>query len=202
MKDLSVHVDKGFSANFDLIVKSVDTEKRIVVGYASSWDIKDSHGDSMQRGAFKNSITNSIAFINSHKHSDATQALGPVLKMEEDDFGLRFEAQIAEGAIGDHILNLYKIKTPLQHSIGGYYGKSENAVVYDDKVNAYLINEFDLQEISVVIFGSNRNTPAVEVKAELQEIDKLKQEIHSLKEELESLKQENNKLTIKLVNRL
>jgi len=202
MKDLSVHVDKSFSADLDLIVKSVDKEKRTIVAYGSSWNIKDSHGDIMQRGAFKNAIGKTILFLNSHNRYDATQILGAITKMEEDDFGLRFEAKIVEGVNGDHILNLYKEGVPLQHSIGGYYGKSENAVVYDDKVNAYLINEFDLKEISVVPFGSNPNTPAVEVKAEQQEIEKLKKEIDSLKKELESLKQENNKLTIKLVNRL
>jgi len=183
-KNLNEHVSKGLSFE----IKSVDTEKRTIVAYGSAFGVKDSHGDIILKGAFAGNIGKSILFLNAHNSSDSTNVLGVIKTLEEDEFGLKFEVEIADTTKGNDILQLYKIGVPYQHSIGGYYGKGPDAVTYDDSQGAWLVKSFDLREISVVPFGSNSQTNVVAIKTEQEQ-----NELQDIQKRLKALEESVNK---------
>lgn len=182
-KNLNTKVYKA-TGSFD--VKEIKEEERTIVAYGSAFGVKDSHSDIVVKGAFAGSIDKKILFLNAHDKYDTTNVLGVINKMEEDDFGLRFEVKIVDTPAGNTILELYKSGVPLQHSIGGFYGKGADAVSYDQDQGAYIVKSFDLMEISVVPFGSNPKTPLVAIKEEGTEVEALKVKLAKLEERFNS----------------
>lgn len=182
-KNLNTKVYKA-TGTFD--VKEIKEQERTIVAYGSAFGVKDSHSDIVVKGAFAGSIDKKILFLNAHGKWDTTNVLGVISKMEEDDFGLRFEVKIVDTPAGNTILELYKSGVPLQHSIGGYYGKGADAVSYDQDQGAYIVKSFDLMEISVVPFGSNPKTPLVAIKEEGNEVEALKVKLANLEERFNS----------------
>jgi HK97 family phage prohead protease len=170
-------------------IKSVDSESRIVSGYASAFNNVDLDNDMILPGAFAKTITergpsgkNEIFFL--HNHSSAN-ILGKPTTLKEDSVGLYFEAKIAPTRLGDDILALYKEEVINQHSIGfsTIQGRWVNSTTSKD--GFYEISEVKLYEFSSVLWGANPNTPFLGMKGEMK-IDEIFDRLEKLHKSLRS----------------
>lgn len=172
-----------------LDIKSVDTESRIIKGYAAIFNKVDSCGDMLIKGCFTKSIqergvesqTNrKILLLNQHRMSEP---IGRPTVLKEDETGLYFECPIDEIQRGEEALTQVKSGTINQVSFGFNYvwDKCEiknnievDGVVYSE---IFVVKEVVLWEISLVSFGMNEYT-SVTTKATGNEIESLKDEIN------------------------
>lgn len=148
-------------------VKSVDIKSRIVSGYLSSFGNVDSDNDIIVKGAFQKSINerfNNIFFLYQH---DWSKPLGKFKKLEEDDKGLYFEAEIVETSYGLDQLKLYESGLVNEHSIGYQVIKDE----WDKNTGIRTIKELKLYEGSAVTLGANSQTPFTGFKSQTQQKD-------------------------------
>lgn len=140
------------------------SEKGIVEGYFSSFGTVDMDGDIIEAGAFKKTLKENgpsskkdrIQFLFQH---DRNEVIGKILELEEDSFGLRFAAKIADTRRGRDVKELYKINALREHSIGFELIRSKKG---DE--GTQLIQEVKLWEGSVVTWGANANTPITAIK--------------------------------------
>jgi hypothetical protein len=127
--------------------------------------------DVIRRGAFAKSIqergpltsgNRKIAHLRNH---DWEHQIGKFLEMEEDEFGLRFVAQLGRSTKGQDALLDYQDGILREHSIGFNYVADKIKFVEDTTYNPeghYEISEVKLWEVSGVTFGANEFTPVIE----------------------------------------
>lgn len=152
-------------------MEDIDEKNRIVKGYGSAFDVIDSDMDVIRKGAFAKSIqergpltsgNRKIAHLRNH---DWEHQIGKFLEMEEDDFGLRFVAQLGRSTKGQDALLDYQDGILREHSIGFNYVADKIKFVEDTTYNPdghYEISEVKLWEVSGVTFGANEFTPVIE----------------------------------------
>tara|TARA_R110000803_G_scaffold63443_2_gene124119 strand:- start:2891 stop:3595 length:705 start_codon:yes stop_codon:yes gene_type:complete len=150
-------------------VKDIDSKKRIVTGYLSSFDNKDFDGDIIVKGAYAKSIKerkDQIFFLNQH---DWSQPHGKFNILQEDNKGLYFESEpLIDTTYSSDTLKLYEAGIVKEHSVGFITVKSD----VDRKADARMLKELKLYEGSNVTLGANSNTPFTGVKSlNLKEID-------------------------------
>jgi len=137
-------------------IKDVDTRKRVVTGYLSSFNNKDYDNDIILKGAYKKSIAerkDQIFFLNQH---DWKQPHGKFNVLAEDEKGLYFESEpLIDTSYSSDALKLYEAGIVKEHSVGFVTVKSD----YDKKSEANIIKEIKLYEGSNVTLGANSNTP-------------------------------------------
>lgn len=148
----------------DTRIEDVSVSKGIVTSYWSAFDNMDLHGDIIPRGAYKKSIsergpggTNQIKFLWMHMFS---QPMGPVLHLEEDDFGLLAVYKVIPelyNNLGRDLLVLYNERVIDEHSVG-------IDVVERSDEDRRVISQAKLWEGSAVTWGANPLTPVVEMK--------------------------------------
>lgn len=149
-------------------IKGVDSKKGIVEGYLSAWDVVDSDGDMLMRGAFQKSIAErgpnsqgnrKIAFLRGH---NVNTPVGKFLELSEDSTGLKYVAQMSKSSIGKDTLTLMEEGILNEHSIG--YRRLRDKENMNGNFNE--IKEVVLMEGSVLTFGANSQTPVIGVKSE------------------------------------
>jgi len=146
---------------------NVDSDSRIISGYAAAFNNIDSDGDLIVKGAFSKSLNeNGVESLKPrifhlYQH-DVTQVLGRPIILKEDDYGLYFETKIANTQLGNDVLNLYKEGVLNEHSIGFKTIKSTNRGSYNE------IQEVKLFEFSSVTFGANAATPFLGFKSQFE----------------------------------
>ena len=150
-------------------IKDYDMDKRIVTGYLSNFGNKDLHGDVIEQGAFKKSITerkSNIFFLNQH---DWKQPLGKFNVLQEDSKGVYFESEpLIDTSYSMDLLKLYDAGIVAEHSIGYSTIQSD----YDQKENTRYLTELKLYEGSAVTLGANPDTPFTGFKGlTLQEVN-------------------------------
>ena len=141
----------------DFIVKSDSKKNTIIAGYASVFDITDSHNDMVVKGAFKSSKSNKVKLLWQH---DVTKPIGVITSFEEDEFGLKLEAEINNKTVlGAEAAALVK-----QGAVGGLsIGFSIKSSGFN-KDGVRVINDVDLAEISIVTFPANKHAEINNVK--------------------------------------
>jgi len=160
--------------------KNVDTQKRIVTGYLSTFGNIDLDGDIMEKGAFTKTLAerkDQIFFLNQHNWQ---QPLSKFAVLEEDAKGLYFETNpIPDTTYGDDVLKLYDAGVLDQHSIGFKTIVGE----YNNKTDLRTIKEVKLYEGSVVTMAANPQAVLIGVKGyTLEQVqDKEKQIIKAFK---------------------
>ena len=128
----------------------VDSDSRTISGYASVFNVVDSDGDLIQKGAFtKTLMENSNRIVHLYQHNPV-QLLGRPTTLVEDEKGLYFVTTIAKTQLGDEVLELYKNGSLKEHSIGFQTLKKINRGTYTE------ITEVKLYEFSSVTWGANR----------------------------------------------
>jgi HK97 family phage prohead protease len=138
------------------------TSDRKVKGYAIVWGSKNDYNEIVLKGATQNSLNargigtavgNPILVLNQHRQ---TEPLCRPTILREDDYGLYFEGDIIEGVrYADDVVNQVNQGVLRQLSYGFNYiwDKTE----YDATLDAYILKEIKLGEISLVTFSSDEN---------------------------------------------
>ncbi len=136
-------------------IRGVDVEKRIVEGYYSVFDFKDSDGDVIVKGAYKKTLQengpegkNRIMHLYQH---DPLQVLGRPMTLMEDEKGLYFRTMIADTQLGTDVLKLYRDGVLKEHSVGINFVKRD----YSEEEDAYIVKEATMWEGSTVTWGAN-----------------------------------------------
>lgn len=132
-------------------IGDVDKKKSIVVGYASRFGNVDSHGDIIEKGAFRRTIDHNSRRVKTLMHHDPVQIVGRPMKMYEDDKGLYTETKVSDTALGRDLLTLIEDGVMEEMSIGFIPIKE----AYDKEMKANVINEVRLVEYSFVSLASN-----------------------------------------------
>jgi HK97 family phage prohead protease len=137
------------------ILKDVDLDKRIIEGYYSIFDFKDSDGDIMVKGCYAKSIKengpggeNRIMHLYQH---DPLTILGKPSMLLEDEKGLFFRTPITDTTLGTDVLKLYRDNVLKEHSVGMNFIQRE----YSNNDEAYICTEAKLWEGSTVTWGAN-----------------------------------------------
>lgn len=142
----------------ELTIKSAQAHN-VIEGYASVFGIVDKHNDIIAKGAFRSSISNNVKLLWQH---DATQPLGIVTLLAEDEYGLKIEAEINHKTqSGSDVINLIKQKAISGLSIGF----NIRDATYDQ--DGYrIITDLELIEVSIVTFPANNMATIKQIKAE------------------------------------
>lgn len=128
-------------------------EKYIIKGYASIFDVVDSHNDRVVRGAFTKSLQSSKKPKFLWQHNDK-EVIGVWRILKEDDRGLYVEGELIES-----VQKAFEAKALIENqaidglSIGYRIRK---AIKGQDASSIRLLTEVDLLEISLVTFPSNQ----------------------------------------------
>lgn len=136
------------------------SEDRVIKGYAIVWGVKNSHDEIVLKGATLNSLNargvgatkNKIAFL---KHHRMDTPIAKINVLQEDNYGLYFEAEIIKTPLGDETIEEINAEVLRQLSYGFSYiwDKTE----YDSEEDAYILREIKLYEISLVTLSSDEN---------------------------------------------
>lgn len=173
-----------------------DEDSRTVTGYLATWGFKDSDDDillkgccakSLQERGVESNTNRKIAFCWMHNMNDP---IGKFLKLEEDDYGLYFEAKLDDpDAVPNAKRAMAQLKsgTLNQFSIGFIYVWDK--VEYSEDQDAFIVKEINLFEGSVVTMGANEMTYFAGMKNIEDATDKLRKEteksIKALPEDLQ-----------------
>jgi HK97 family phage prohead protease len=157
-------------------IKGVDLDRRIIEGYYSVFDFKDSDGDVMLKGCYEKTIKengpngkNRIMHLYQH---DPLQVLGKPVALMEDEKGLYFRTLIADTTLGTDVLKLYRDGVLKEHSVGINFIQRE----YDSQDDAYLVKECKMWEGSTVTWGANELSIGGMAKGNVQDqVDKYKE---------------------------
>ena len=138
------------------------TEDRKIKGYPIVWGSKNDYNEIIMKGATLNSLNargvgstsgNPILVLNQHRQSE------PLCRpsvLQEDDYGLYFEGDILSGvSYADEAAILIQNQVLRQLSYGFNY--MWDKVEYDATLDAYILKEIKLGEISLVTFSSDEN---------------------------------------------
>ena len=138
-------------------IKEVDVDKRMVAGYFSVFDVKDSDGDILKPGAFKRTIQQNgpdgkdrIMHLWQH---NPTKPMAKPRTLKEDAHGLFFESKITDTTWGTDALKLYRDGVIKEHSIGFNTIQSD----FSSEEDANVITEVKLWEGSTVTWGANEH---------------------------------------------
>jgi HK97 family phage prohead protease len=146
---------------------SVDAEKRIVSGYASTYDL-DQGGDIITRGAFAKTLETQGNRVKVLWQHNSQMPIGRPISMAEDDRGLYVESYIAKTRQGDEALELAKEGIIDSMSIGYMVNESEYK---DDGVR--VIKELTLMEYSLVTWPMNQGAVITGVKSvDVRDVEK------------------------------
>lgn len=141
----------------DLIIKSSRASNTIISGYASVFGILDSQNDVIVKGDFRSVESRNVKLLWQH---DPNRPIGLVKSLSEDEYGLKFEAEINNKIeVGREASELIKQKAICGLSIGF----SINSSSYNEK-GMRVIDDVNLAEISVVTFPANKQAEITHVK--------------------------------------
>lgn len=149
-------------------VKAVDGGGALE-GYAAVFGNVDGHGDIIEKGAFRKTISERLAqgrvpLLLDHKN-EVNSILGTITSAVETDRGLRIRAKLADVPEADRLRMLVKSGHRLGMSIG--YFPVPGGVSYKtvDGQMARVLSELKLFEASVVAVGANEEAEVASVKS-------------------------------------
>lgn len=151
-------------AEVDLKITASD-DGRLIKGYLFVWNVVDTYRTVFIKGCAAKSIrehgpnstsNRKIAFLWQHKLDDPA---GRFTKLEEDDYGLYFEAECDDVPTGERMLRQVRSGTINQFSGGFNY--IWDKMEYEEERDAVLIMEIELMEGSGVTIGSIEETHAI-----------------------------------------
>ena len=187
MKDFNLYKVKAASD-----IKDVDSNKRQVAVYLSTFDQIDADNDMIKKGAFAKSISErgpesasnrKIAFL---RHHDWDWQIGKWLSLEEDDKGLFAVGELGRSTKGNDAFLDYEDGIIREHSIGFQYMADKIRWIDDNSKEEggyWMVSEVKLYEGSAVTFGANEYTNVVDVvKGEnrVEIADKIAKEIEGV----------------------
>ncbi len=166
---------------YSTVVKDFDPVQGTITAYASAFGNKDFDGDTIFQGAYAKTIsergpngTQQIKMLLMHQ-----DLIGKVLRIEEDDFGLLFQAKLVleDNPPAQKAFALYKADL-FEHSVG-------IDVIRPEQFRGGDIFEVKLFDVSPVIWGANDQTPTVSVKSFFDEPDHITGRIRKLRKAID-----------------
>lgn len=155
---------KGIGQSFT----DVDAKAGIVTGFFSAFNILDSDGDVIPKGAFTKTIaergpvgSKRIKHVIDH---DLTKVAAVILELEETDFGLRYASKAGRHTLGQDFLKMAEDGIITEHSFGYKVVKSHKAEFQGEKAN-YLTELQMWEGSSMQAWGANAFTPVTGVKS-------------------------------------
>jgi HK97 family phage prohead protease len=151
---------------FPFVLTKMDEEAGTFTGYASIWDVVDTYGDSVAKGAFRKTLRDNESFPMLWSHSTDTP-IG-IITGKEDKTGLSVEGKLnldVQRAV--EIRSLMKQKAIKGLSIG-YQTLKEDS---DREAGTRILKEIKLWEISPCVFQACPNALIEDVKSEIINID-------------------------------
>ncbi|MFA9487079.1 MULTISPECIES: HK97 family phage prohead protease [unclassified Moraxella] len=136
-------------------------------GYCSVFDVKDSYGDIVKKGAFVNSLNEWQAkgkmppVLWQHNRSDV---IGVWTKLYEDEYGLYGEGKLLIDDVAKARETYALIKNGAIDGLSIGYRTSK--WTWNEDENALELLELDLKEVSIVTFPANEDSTVSSVKAE------------------------------------
>lgn len=167
--------------SFDVKDLGYNGESRTISGYAAIFNNKDKVNDILVKGCFAKSINdrgpessanNKIIMLWQH---DQREPIGRISVLKEDDKGLYFEAVIDDVERGNQAIKQLESGTLNQFSIGYSYVREK--CEYEPNLEAYIVKEVVLYEISVVSIGCNGETEYLGLKSMDDPYEELGKEI-------------------------
>lgn len=145
------------------------------VGYASVFDVIDSYGDVVRKGAFAKSIESLTAegaqplgVYYAHNMNGSPYGLvGVVKSLIEDDYGLRVEADLYVDSNPEAKFLHQAMQDGVINEMSFAYYVTESSWATHEGQEVYEIKSVDLLEVSVCPVGVNRQALIQEVKARL-----------------------------------
>ncbi len=128
-----------------------------IAGYASVFDVPDSGGDVVRKGAFARAAGGTVPLLWQH---DAAHPIGTVDLVREDDRGLRVTATLADTRTARDAAALVKAKALTGLSFG--YRVKASAPIAGHRH----LTDLDLLEVSLVTFPMQRLARVVAVSPE------------------------------------
>lgn len=150
-------------------LKSVDEEKGIVEGYASTWTTTpDSYGDIVVKGAFTETLAKRAEtghpFPLCFNH-DFDQIIGAVTELSEDNYGLKVRATFLNTPAAQEKRELVKEGIVWQFSFAYSILESEPPTAEEKKNGVYQkLTKLDLYEVSLVPVPANQTAVVTEIK--------------------------------------
>lgn len=133
------------------------TIEGVIEGYASVFGVVDSHGTSVEKGAFARSLNDWKKRGESpglYMQHDMSMPMGVWEMLSEDDKGLKVSGRLAKSGLGDHTAQLFEMGAIKGLSIGFIPRKWRE----DGKVMRF--DDVDLIEVSMVTRPSNAKAKA------------------------------------------
>jgi HK97 family phage prohead protease len=150
----------------DLKIKDIDSKQGIVVGYFSAFDVVDTDGDVIVKGAFAKTIQergpkSSKPRIKHLLDHNKMNAVATILDLEEDNIGLRYESKAGRHTNGQDWLKMCEDGIITEHSTTALYPKGK--IIKKERVN-YMQEAILLEGSSLQYLGANGDTPIVSIK--------------------------------------
>lgn len=114
----------GLTKSQGLEIKDVSTSNRMVTGYFAAFDMLDSDGDIIQKGAFTKTIAERgpqgtgrrrIKYLQDH---DPYKTVGTIQVLKEDNYGLYYEGKVGTHTAGEDFLKMVTEGIIAEHSFG------------------------------------------------------------------------------------
>lgn len=138
-----------------------------ISGYASVFGNKDSYGDVVIKGAFRNFLSRLantgkvVPVFYGHNMEDPKANIGRVLRLAEDDYGLKFDAQLDLSGDTYGRIVYEQLKDGRLDSMSFGY----QVLDYSMERDVTELKELELFEVSVVPIPANPAALVTEVKA-------------------------------------
>lgn len=135
-------------------IETDDTDGRSFSGYAAVWDSPSEplpFIETINRGAFTRTLDagNRIQLLHAHNHElILASTRGGTLRLQEDDRGLRIEAELADTTWGRDVATLVRRGDIAAMSIG--FSVPQGGDSWSDDGNERMLNEVRLHEVSTV----------------------------------------------------
>ena len=147
-----------------------------VVGYASTFDREpDAYGDVIAKGAFSDTVKAwrekmeqgvFLPLLYGHNTNDPKYNIGRVVAIEEDEKGLKIEAEFdAENETAQYVRKLAQEGRLYQFSFA-FDVKDWGEVELEDGTKANELRTLDIYEVSLVQIPANQHAQVIEVKCE------------------------------------
>lgn len=141
-----------------------------VKALVSVFDVVDSYGDVIRKGAFAKSLAdweqsgNVLPFIWAHDWGDPYSHIGVVEKAEETDEGLVVQAKLdLDNPKAEQVYRLMKGRRVTQFSFA--YDVVDGSEQKSDGRDVYELRELKLHEVGPCLIGVNQSTDLLSVKA-------------------------------------
>jgi HK97 family phage prohead protease len=152
-------------------LKDVNDQEGTFTGYGSVFDVIDSYGDVVVKGAFAKTLSAWKAKGKLPKmlwQHQSKEPIGTWTKMVEDDHGLLVEGRILLEA-GDTERRAYAhMKAGNVDGLSIGYSLPDGGFYYDSNTGTYQLKEIDLWEVSPVTFAANDAAQVDAVKAAIE----------------------------------